>query len=68
MRRGRIPGYRSISSALMSRSRIMEAIFPATEVRDAPQYTGGQTSDDVEEYLSLLRESDRAFEQLVNVF
>ena len=35
---------------------------------DAPQYTGGQTSDDVEEYLSLLRESDRAFEQLVNYF
>ena len=36
--------------------------------KDAPQYTGGQTSDDVEEYLSLLRESDRAFEQLVNYF
>lgn len=35
---------------------------------DAPQYTGGQTSDDVEEYLSLLRESDRAFKQLVNYF
>ena len=35
---------------------------------DAPQYNGGQTSDDVEEYLSLLRESDRAFEQLVNYF
>lgn len=35
---------------------------------DAPQYTGGQTADDVEEYLSLLRESDRAFEQLVHYF
>lgn len=35
---------------------------------DAPHYTGGQTADDVEEYLSLLRESDRAFEELVSYF
>lgn len=35
---------------------------------DAPQYTGGQTADDVEEYLSLLRESDRAFQYLVEYF
>lgn len=35
---------------------------------DAPQYTGGKTSEDVEEYLSLLRESDRAFEELVAYF
>ena len=33
-----------------------------------PQYTGGQTRDDVEEYLSLMRESDRAFENLVHYF
>ncbi len=35
---------------------------------DAPHYDGAGAGDDVDEYLSLLRESDRAFEQLVEYF
>ncbi len=35
---------------------------------DPPQYTGGQSQEDVEEYLSLLRESDLAFKELVEYF
>lgn len=33
-----------------------------------PQYTGGQSQEDVEEYLSLLRESDQALKNLVEYF
>lgn len=35
---------------------------------DPPHYQGEKTRDDVEEYLSLLRESDKAFEELVHYF
>ncbi len=35
---------------------------------DAPHYDGAGAGDDVDEYLSLLRESDRAFGELVEYF